>query len=213
MTSVLSTTARHSSESVEHYSPAAIVEAARVTLGHIDLDPASCAFANELVGASQFFDAEQNGFKIPWQGRIFLNPPGGSSDDQERPVKPKCRKEGTCGLPPGHTHEGVESSAKKWWFKLAQEFASGCVTHAIFIGFSLEILQTTQNKRPDGLAIPLEFPICFPSSRVAYDRDRSGVRTKGASPPHASFIFCLTTDDEVKDRFAAAFSPFGMVLL
>jgi len=184
----LSTAARHSSESSEHWTPQNIVELARETMGAIDLDPASTIEANHRIRANIFHTREYDGFTKDWYGRVFLNPPGGLSDDQQRPVKAKCRETGSCGLPVGHTHEGVEASQKKWWFKLVQEYREGRVPSAVFVCFSVELLQNTQLKTPSGLRIPLDFPICYPSKRVAYLRSDG---TVGAQPPHASCIVFL----------------------
>ena len=63
----------------EFYTPSHIIEIARACMGGIDLDPASCAIANETVKASRFYDIRQNGLKRPWFGRIWLNPPFGRS--------------------------------------------------------------------------------------------------------------------------------------
>jgi ParB family chromosome partitioning protein len=57
------------------FSPPCYIEAARATLGVIELDPASCPAAQKKVQARKYFDKEQDGLKQPWQGKVFLNPP------------------------------------------------------------------------------------------------------------------------------------------
>jgi ParB family chromosome partitioning protein len=44
-------------------------------MGHIDVDPASCAVANIRVGARRFFSADDNGLVQEWLGNVWMNPP------------------------------------------------------------------------------------------------------------------------------------------
>lgn len=62
---------------VEHYTPSEYIEAARMVLGGIDLDPASCERANQTVKAAQYFTQKDNGLRHEWHGRVWMNPPYG----------------------------------------------------------------------------------------------------------------------------------------
>lgn len=208
--------ARHSSETAEHFTPPAIIELARAVLGGIDLDPASSDAANENVKAVGFYTAGMNGYERPWTGRVFLNPPGGWNDIHgQRVIKASkargiesCVKTGACGLPIGHRHEHVDSSQKRWWQKLAVEWQRGHVDSAIFVCFSVELLQSTQVE-PIGM-LPLNFPICYPREHVKYLRADGRI---GQSPPHSSCIIFLPTTHLGVDRFNQAFSPMGKVVV
>ena len=64
-----------SQETAEWYTPVWVIEAARLLLGGIDLDPASSALANEIVQAETFYSQADDGLVHAWNGRIWLNPP------------------------------------------------------------------------------------------------------------------------------------------
>lgn len=59
----------------EWYTPKKYVDAARNVLGHIDLDPASCAYANKTVQAERFYSVEDDGLTKEWHGNVWMNPP------------------------------------------------------------------------------------------------------------------------------------------
>lgn len=171
---------KHSSASVEWYTPIAVIEAARACMGGIDLDPFSCPVAQEAVRATYYFTGEGvSGFEAPWQGRVFCNPPGG---------KEKGHRSG--------------NAARAWTKAMHEWHAYKPVrpSQIIFIGFSLELLQTAQ--QTDAATTPLDFNLCIPSKRLAY----RGLDGSKKSPPHASVIIGVGMSPE---QFRAHFSAFG----
>ena len=57
----------------EYYTPMEIVEAARLVMGSIDLDPASSAKANERIKALKYYS--EGALEKPWFGNIWMNHP------------------------------------------------------------------------------------------------------------------------------------------
>lgn len=64
---------RNSSD--EWYTPAEYILLVNMVLGRIDLDPASCAYAQRTVGATRWYGVRDDGLLQQWRGRVFLNPP------------------------------------------------------------------------------------------------------------------------------------------
>jgi ParB family transcriptional regulator, chromosome partitioning protein len=62
-------------DSNDWYTPIWLIEAARTVMGGIDLDPASCARANEIVKAKRFYSKREDGLIRYWSGNVWLNPP------------------------------------------------------------------------------------------------------------------------------------------
>jgi hypothetical protein len=61
----------------EFWTPQPIIEAARRTMGGIDLDPASSSAANKRVKAGCFFTELHDGLRQDWFGNVWLNHPFG----------------------------------------------------------------------------------------------------------------------------------------
>jgi hypothetical protein len=185
---------QHLSLTQEHYTPDHVVEAARRTLGGIDLDPASCALANERVKAERWFGLPGDGLAEEWFGRVFLNPPGGT-------FTPKRKKKTDPKIPISASDAAhklyyrTDSRACAWWRKLMDSHP--CQVPAfVFVGFTVEILRSTQ-----GTTWPsaMRFPICVPRERLCFGGDQ---------PTHANVIIYSGPDFEA---FKREFSQIGEV--
>lgn len=176
--------AQHSSASPEHYTPAEIIEAARQTMGGIDLDPATTALVNErTVKAERIYTREDDGLSKPWHGRVWLNPPGGKTKGK--------------------------SNAAIWWSKLVVEWLEGRVEQAVFLGFSIEILATSQSSR----VWVGDCPFCVPRRRIEFLKEGGSV---GDSPTHANIIAFLPPRGCAEEALAVEcfqrdFQQFGEV--
>lgn len=202
--------ALHSSGTAEHYTPPEIVEAARLTMGAIDLDPFSCAAANAIVKAREYISLEigVDGFGHSWcnekggAARVFVNPPGGKYliDAEGRAVEMPRDESGRQNGP------GTSGVALAWW-TLLDEYEAGRVEQAIFVCFSLNVFQTAQKH---GAPPPCAFPFCVPSKRLRYISSNGKT---GKSPPHPSAIVYVPPKHLAKwaSRFGENFSPFGYV--
>lgn len=200
--------AQHSSDSKEHFTPPPYVEAGRDTLEEIDLDPASCKRANDrIVKAKRFFTKRDNGFLQEWHGRVFLNPPGGLCDDKGVTlIRIKDRK--------GYYYEDgtrflggkPQSAICAWWYRFLEEHKRGHMPAGIFVGFSIELLATSQRM---GSMLGKADALCFPSSRIKFYTPL-GVNDiqEGTQPTHANVIAYLGPNPE---DFAERFAQFGEV--
>lgn len=65
----------HNTGESEWYTPKPYIEAARATMGTIDLDPASSDIANKIIQATKYFTSEDDGRKQLWAGNVWMNPP------------------------------------------------------------------------------------------------------------------------------------------
>lgn len=174
---------QHQSKSDSWRTPLWLVEAAREVLGTIDLDPASDADANERVRAQQFIGLPDDSLFCKWApGSVFLNPPGG--------------------------RRGSKSLAGLFWQRLMAHRREEKLSHAIFVGFTLEILRTTQGKLP-GRQSAADFPFCIPAKRVHFDPPPGCEET---SPTHGNAIIYVPGSVDKSDKFAEVFSAFGKVV-
>jgi ParB family transcriptional regulator, chromosome partitioning protein len=113
-----------STSNYEWFTPAALIANVRAVLGGIDVDPASCAIANETVGAKVFYTLADDGLSQQWFGRLFLNPPFC------QPLLSIFIDKLITELSAGNVTEAIllapQSSESKWFQKLAPTAAAMC---------------------------------------------------------------------------------------
>lgn len=126
MSETADTTASKWTGDPESYTPAKYVEAARLVMGGIDVDPASNAFAQETVKASEWFDEARNGLRQPWIGRVFLNPP------YSYPLVGEFIAKLCEDVSRGNVSEAIlltnNNTDTKWWHLAAKVSAAICFT-------------------------------------------------------------------------------------
>ncbi len=171
--------ARHSSKSSGWQTPPFILEPARIVLGSIDLDPASCAQANKTVKAKTFFTPERNGLARPWSHMLVSHVRWCVQNG--KPIAPTS----IWLNPPGGWHKGRvgDSEIKHWWIKSLQERREPYFGHMLWLSFSIEALQVTQVECEYSLC---HFPTVIFSRRVPYIDPKTGKAVSGNT--HASSI-------------------------
>jgi ParB family chromosome partitioning protein len=170
--------ALHSKVTPEWYTPAEYVEAARAVMGRIDLDPASCPMANETVKAGTYFTKDNEGLLQSWHGRVFLNPPGGLVREFWRHL--------------------VGETAGMYWD------STGAVTEWVWIGYSLQQLQTLQTDGHGPIRCALS--ICYPRKRIAFVNEAG---QPSRAPTHANYVAYFGPR---RDKFIDHFRKFGETL-
>lgn len=187
------TEATTSSATAEWYSPAEIIEPARLVFGGFDLDPASCAEANKLVRAEKFFTANDDGKRQRYDvdGRpslVWWNPPSQRGDKLN-------------GIP--------EESVGDWWVHLGREFLAGRVRAAACVFFNISSVQVClRASRLASTPAPQWCTRLEPATRIRYHSPGS----KGGQPPHASAILLLSDEPELHAAWTKAYAHLGEIL-
>lgn len=108
----------------EWYTPAVFIEKAREAMGSIDLDPASCARAQETVQATTFYTKEDDGLTKPWFGNVFSNPP------YSRPLLQHFSKKLLAELSAGNVKQAIylirPLTCSLWYHDLAAACTAKC---------------------------------------------------------------------------------------
>lgn len=110
----------------ESYTPAEYIDAARLVMGAIDLDPASDELAQKTVRAVIWYGVKDDGLKKTWNGRVFLNPPYSFPEIQDFIDKLLASLEaGTVTQAILLTNNNTDT---KWWHRAARFASAVCFT-------------------------------------------------------------------------------------
>jgi hypothetical protein len=119
-------------KSSEWYTPLKYIGAVTSVLGCIDVDPASCELANQVVRASVYYDIQTDGLAHDWPGRVYLNPPYGRTNqisNQDIWLR-RLQDQRAAGI----TREAivlVNASTDAGWFQQLWDYAVCLTDHRI----------------------------------------------------------------------------------
>lgn len=165
--------------SAEWYTPQWIVDIAVKLMGGIDLDPCAAPDTPAWNAAPAHYTPKHDGLSYPWHGRAFINPPGGKS-----------------------------RLTQKFWKKMCDEFVADRLTEAVWVSFSLDTLQTSQNH---GAFSVTDFPTWIPAKRLHY-LNSNGEKTSKAPKPSAITYVTPEEDGLLRLREAVReLAPLGGV--
>lgn len=130
----------------EWYTPAEYIRAARLVFNErIDLDPASCSVANEIVLARRYYTKEDNGLERSWQcSSLWLNPPYGRL----------------------HGRGGSVSWQSLFAARLLEEHRKGNVGQAILLSLG--------NPNSRWFQPFFNYLLCYPQRRISFIRPDGG---------------------------------------
>lgn len=129
-------------DSDEWYTPADIIDDVRKVLVDIDLDPASCAHAQKVVKAAEYFTKKDDGLTKPWWGRVWLNPPYSQPGAEAFARKLLAEYEaGTISAAIMVQNAGTETS----WFQALAKRAALCLPSGR-INFDRKDGESSQNR-------------------------------------------------------------------
>ena len=200
--------ATHSCASVEWFTPPDIIEAARECMGGIDLDPASCKAANDLVVKSaRFYCEADDSLARSWDARsVWLNPPS----------PPRAWWEELAGTVGSAFARACYMAYSIEQLQQSQGWAGpSMLSYPLCVPRKRVAYFTTNRNHALAIVRRVEEGKADPSDAalwrrfLAYMNAEPDALSPGAQPTHASAIVGLCVDPA---KFRKAFSPIGDVV-
>lgn len=110
-----------SHETADWYTPNSLIQLVREVLGSIELDPASCEFANEWIQAERIYTRADDGLAQTWKAEtVFCNPPYGKEAGASSQARwsAKATGEYECGNAKQVILLINNTAGYKWWESL-----------------------------------------------------------------------------------------------
>jgi len=121
----------------EWYTPPEIINLVRQVFGgSIDLDPASCDYAQTWIKANNYFTLQTNGLAQKWKAdSVFLNPPYSHLSKKDRKAGKKSWLEYFVDeFDKGHFQEGIilvnSNTGSQWYQDLAPHSTLMCLINS-----------------------------------------------------------------------------------
>lgn len=178
----------HSSGSDSWLTPPDICQRVTRVLGKVDVDPCSPSDPSiSHVGAGIRLTEKEDSLSFSWASilpnrplSVFCNPPGGKVGNRSKPVL--------------------------FWERLCEFKFSGNLSHAIFLGFSIEFLQVSQSCT----LAALDLPFCIPKQRIRF---LSPDGSKKFSPTHGNVLVYVPGILDYSHLFYRTFEDLGRVVI
>jgi hypothetical protein len=183
----------------EYITSDEFLNAIRLVMGSIDLDPFSSDLANEFVEATTYYTIKDDSMnpEKPWTGNVYVFPPNTIYSYNSQEGKYKC----VSGYTP--TMVGGARLAFKNLYKF---YLQGHVNQAFYFTNNFGLLAVEQNV--------FKFPVCIVrgSSNRLYLNDGHELRTHKTGP--VFFVYMPPKDNvnEAIQLFSDTFKCFGHIV-
>jgi hypothetical protein len=184
----------------EWITPQGLIANAVNVMGGIDLDPASSKFANEYVGADNFFTPSDDPLNsAKWFGNVYLFPPSNTYFWHAKTMRWKA----TRGL-----SKTLTSGMALWWRTLKRKWMQGEVRQAIYFTNQADMIMYCQDI--------FDHPVCIFNSRPFLTRHYfvdDAIENKSTGTSLVVYLHPKENIEESTELFVETYKERGRILL